>query len=118
MAKTLEQAVHEFEQAAGEHGAATEEGDSARANKNFRKLARALNTIRKHDEQGRDALIGLLEHEDPNVRLWAASYLFGAAPEKAVETLEAIAQGRGICAFDAKITLQEWRENPSRFLHD
>ena len=62
-------------------------------------------------EAGRlEELLELLNHENPYVRLWAASYTLQIAPAKAERTLEELSCIRGVPAgFSASITLKEWR---------
>jgi len=56
-------------------------------------------------------LVDLLEHEDPYVRLWAASYTLQIMPTKAEKVLEEISHVKGVMAgFSAKMTLEEWKK--------
>ena len=118
MPKSLADELSRFERAAIEHGEATENGDGKRANRNYYKLANAVKAIRGYGASGSDALVTLLDHSNPHVKCWAASYLLSVAPERAVAVLRELSQGSGIAAFDAKMTLREWRRDPSRFLQD
>ena len=57
-----------------------------------------------------EELLELLTHENPYVRLWAASYTLQIAPVRAESTLEELSGTRGVPAgFSASITLKEWR---------
>ena len=56
-------------------------------------------------------LIDLLEHENPYVRLWAASYCLQIEPSKAKKALKKLTKEKGVMAgFSAKITLNEWNK--------
>jgi hypothetical protein len=47
----------------------------------------------------------LLEHENVSVQVMAAAFLLQSRTERAVATLKPIAKGRGLAAFEAKMTL-------------
>lgn len=71
--------------------------------------------LRLKDEHRLEDLSELLDHPNPYVRLWAASYTLQIDPAKAENTLEELSMLRGIAAgFSASITLEEWREGRLR----
>ena len=59
--------------------------------------------------EGRAGISALMTHPDSTVRLWASAAALGWDPDIAEVTLTAIAGGEGFGAFEAEITLREWR---------
>jgi hypothetical protein len=91
---------------AAEHGAATDRGDHEGANAAHDRLMRALTQLRGAPDRGRFALTGLLSHEDPSVRCWAATHLLPVDEHTATHALEIlVSESR----FDASIVLREWK---------
>lgn len=67
-------------------------------------------------EEGRMALLDLLNHPDPHVRTWAAAHSLEFAPDRAEATLNEVAQSDvGIVSFDAEITLEQWKKGELKF---
>ena len=52
------------------------------------RLMEIAEEIKSRGEEGRKALLSLLDHDDENVRLWAASHSLAFAPDIAVPALE------------------------------
>ena len=109
MDKRLIKYVDQYVCEATEHRDATEQGDAPRANRNYHRLIKTRNRIISLGENGIDALLGLLKHENPGVRCWVATHLIQTHPEKAIPVLEHVAEGDGLCSLSAEIVLQEWR---------
>ena len=57
-----------------------------------------------------DKLLVLLDHENPYVRMWAATYTLQLPSSKAVDVLEVISTSTGTLGFIAETTLLEWRK--------
>ena len=91
------------------HGAATDHGDHEDANTAHDALMRALAVLRESPDRGRSVLTGLLEHEDPHVRCWAATHLLPLNEEAAVRALEALTSEPPFVGFNAKMVLREWK---------
>jgi hypothetical protein len=62
-----------------------------------------------------EALIPVLDHEDPRVRGWAAAHLLPHRPELAEPVLALIEAEGGLEGFNARWTLRTWREGTLRF---
>jgi len=99
----------EYAKFAAEHGAASEEGDSEAANRAFEKLVAVYRALRNLGETGQNVVAGLMEHESPSVRGWAAAHSLKSHEDKAIATLENLSDGVGAVAFTAEIVLGEWR---------
>ena len=115
MDEVLKRALSDYAVAAHAQSARSVEGDAARANAHYEELRNALLTISQYGEEGVEAMLTLLSSGSPDVKGWAATHLLSKKPREAVSALEELARGSGIIAFEARMTLQEWRENPSRF---
>jgi hypothetical protein len=91
------------------HGAATDRGDHEEANVAHSALIRVLTVLRGSSDRGRSALTGLLEHENPHVRCWAATHLLPLDEEAATQALEALRSEPPFVGFDAAMVLREWK---------
>jgi len=60
-------------------------------------------------------LLPLMQDPDDAVQSWAASHALEFAPEQAESVPVDLAEGRGISAFNAKMTLWEWRKESLSF---
>jgi len=99
-------AYREYVQSAAEHGAATDRGDHEGANAAHAGLMRALTELRSAADHGRFMLNGLLTHDDPSVRCWAATHLLPLDEHAATHALEIlVSESR----FDASLVLREWK---------
>jgi len=67
----------------------------------YYKILRATN-------EGREAIIALMQDEEPAVRCGAASHSLQWAPEIAREVLEALRDSPGSCKFEAQMILTEY----------
>jgi hypothetical protein len=56
-----------------------------------------------------------MQDPDVAVRSWTASHGLEFAPEQAEPVPVALADGPGMSAFTAKMTLREWRKGNLRF---
>ena len=97
-----------------EKGKYEELGNSKMGNKQYTIIKSAYLSLKK---AGRlDDMTGLLEHENPYVRLWAASYMLPILPTKSENTLKELSTLKGKpVAFSAQMTLQEWRKGNLKF---
>lgn len=99
----------EYASAATAQGAATDRGDHKRANAAHETLMRVLSELRESADQGRAALSGLLEHDDPHVRCWAATHLLPLDQDAAMHALEALESEPPFVGLNAKMVVQEWK---------
>lgn len=106
---TQEVAGDAYARAAAMQGAATDRGDHEEANTAHDALIRALAVLRDSSDRGRSALAGLLEHEDPHVRCWAATHLLPLDEEAATRALEALRSEPPFVGFNAEMVLREWK---------
>jgi hypothetical protein len=96
-----------FASACVKHTAATEQGDSRAANKSYGQIVKAAGCLKKEDQLA--ALQAFFPHENPGLRIWAATYTLSVLEEEALKVLETIAQ-QSIPhhSFTAKTILKEW----------
>jgi hypothetical protein len=85
-------------------------GNPRKGNAHAKRYFAAFDRLRAHGDVGRDALAILLSHEDPGVRVIAATFLLRHCQERARAVLEAEARGSGMVAFSAGQALKRWDE--------
>lgn len=108
MHDVVQNAIDKYVKFAAIHGECTESGDYKQGNKAHDILLKALSKLRASGDQGRQALVALLQHENASVRLWAASHLLKTAPAIAIEKIKEIAAGNGMLALCAETVLSEF----------
>ncbi len=104
---TLTEALAAFEEAASAHSAATDNGDARKANRNWKRVVRAVSVL--HKQNAIPQLFPLLGHLTAGVQVWAASYLLPVDEQMATIVLEEVANSNGIQSLGAGIVLEEWR---------
>jgi hypothetical protein len=102
-------AAERYEQAAIDHGKYTNNGNSVACNRAHDRVLRALRELRTQPDRGETTLLGLVNHSDDSVCVWAAGHLLSLRPDVAIPVLERIAPGSGQVAFDALMVLKLWR---------
>jgi hypothetical protein len=103
-------AEEQFLQSARQHGVSTLKGDTKSTNNAYASLVAALQELRSSSDKGVKFLHGLLSNSDPSVAIWAALFLLPFDERSATEALARVADsGVPRFAFDARVTLQEWR---------
>lgn len=86
------------------------------ANKWARRLHHYYKELREAEE-GQAGITALIDDPDPHVRCWAAAHSLAWAPEAARRALEALRDGGGPCALDAKWALREYAAGKLSFEH-
>jgi hypothetical protein len=110
-----EQLIIAYREAAKRHGEATTQGDHKAANESAELIAAIYSEIKRRGLDAKRQLLPLLHDLIPAVRLWAASHALEFSPNEGEITLEQISKNQGFLAFDAKMTLKEWRAGRLRF---
>src|SRR4051812_45451301 len=106
--------VKEYREGALMHGVGTNSGDHKKANEGYSKLNAAYKIIKSEDPE-LNSLKELLNDEDSSVKSWAAAHLLLVDPKIAEPVLEEIAKEKGLVAFSAEMTLEQWRNNKLKF---
>jgi hypothetical protein len=104
-----------YRREASAQGEATVAGDHEGANRHHDILAAVYRELRARGASAQQALLPLLQDPDDGVRSWAAAHALEFAPEQAEPVLTAVAESRGVSAFNAKMTLREWRKGTLSF---
>lgn len=102
--------VNAFAGAAALHFKALLAGDHRKANREAREVFKAFDQLRRFGDQGREALMPLLRHEDKAVACSAAAVLLRYATGEATRVLEDLSRDRGLLGFQAQQALERWRE--------
>ena len=100
--------VRRFAVAARAHHAALETLDESGANTHARVIAGLFAAISATGEDGREALLLLVESPDPAVAGMAAVYSLRYRPEPCLTLLRGVATGKGLLAFRAAGALTLW----------
>jgi hypothetical protein len=106
--------LNKFVNACTLKGEYEEIGDSKNGNKQYKTIHSIYLLLKK--ENRLDELIGLLDHENPYVRSWAAGYTLQISPLRAEKILEELADIKSKpVGFNAEMTLREWRKGNLKF---
>ncbi|MBI2393259.1 MAG: DUF2019 domain-containing protein [Deltaproteobacteria bacterium] len=102
--------VQEFAQAVANQTDAIWRGDHREGNKHAKRYISVFRKLRAVGDEGRDALLALLSHERPDVRVMAAAYLLRHRTAAAMAVLHEASQGTGMVAFEATEAIKRWNE--------
>ncbi len=106
----LEKLAQEFAENVVAQTEAIRQGDAKTGNRHAKRRLRAFEVLRSFGDEGRGALLPLLEHARADVRGMAAAYLLRYRTAEARAVLEELASGKGLAAFGAGETLKRWEE--------
>jgi len=107
---TLEFLVQEFAANVTAQTEAILRGDAKTGNKHADRYMAAFRKLRAHGDEGREALVVLLNHPSVDVRTMAAAYLLRYRTAEAKAVLEEAARGEGMIAFECQYTLKHWAD--------
>jgi hypothetical protein len=114
--KSIHTLISQYAEAAAAHGQGSWDGNYKKANRNYDIVANIRRELMERGEEGRMALLELLNHPDPHVRTSAAAYALQFAPERAEAVLVEVGQSDvGIVSFTAEMTLEQWRKGELKF---
>lgn len=112
----VDRIVDVYAAAAAHHHGAKQHGDSRGASMAFDEVTTAYRELRSRGIAAQRALLPLLKHENPAVRLAAGAHALEFAPEEGEPALTELAVGdETSIGFDAEMTLEVWREGELRF---
>lgn len=89
---------------------ATTASDPEEANRQYETLVAAYHALVGAGTEGLSQLRSLAGSRDARVQQWAASHLLWHDRDVAEGILEALAASSGLIAFNARMTLQQWRK--------
>jgi hypothetical protein len=108
---TTLQLLHNYAEAAAMHQRASDAGEHKKANSAYHVLDAIVREIYARGPEARTDFLGLLDNNQPGVRVWAATHALWISPERAQAVLQELAsQPSSLVAFDARHVLQEWRK--------
>jgi hypothetical protein len=96
------------------NGDCTERGDYKKVNESYHKIESLYKKMKEVDSD-LTFLRPLLKYDNGSVRLWSATYLLPLRTKEAEKVLEELSKKNGFVAFDAKMTLQEWKKGNLKF---
>jgi HEAT repeat protein len=108
---TIKELVEQYRQGAIGTG---DVSDPKKANKSARRMITAYRVLRG-TEEGRQALVSLLEDDEPSVRCNAAAHCLQWIPHVARHILEVLRDSQGPFSFDAEMTLKEYDKGRLKF---
>lgn len=106
----LESEIAAYATAAREHGEATTAGDAPAANRAYDRLERSWKCIQSSVDDWRALFFNLLEHNEPWVRLWAASHVIHSDPHRSLAVLRKLSREPGLLGFGAQMTIETWEK--------
>ena len=98
----LDALINDYVDTAIKNGAAIEESDSKRANREARRLARIKKKLDRKNELVQGSLLNLLNHVNPWVRSVAAFDCLEFAEAEALETIKQVARLPGFVGVGAE----------------
>ncbi len=102
--------VEEFAGAAEEHFEAVEAMNEEQANLQAERLAQLFKEIVQQGEEGREALLALVDSKNRAVAGMAAVYSLRYSPARCEALLKQLASQPGLLGFRAGAALQRWTE--------
>ena len=106
----LESCLEKYIEACKTHGSGFNAGDD------YRVVNRAHDALLKNfrilvkDENGKEILKNLLEHEDVYVSSWIACLLIFDCPKECKKIIKSVAKGKGVWAGNMRIFYDEWKK--------
>ena len=108
--RTIESLVQAYTIAAAKHGQTADDPNPETSNQQAEVIEGVYHELRERGREAQLHLLDLLDHSNPDVRLWAASHALEFAPDQGEPVLKELMDGGGWAAVTAEITLQVWRE--------
>lgn len=110
--KNIDLIIETYIVAAITYGEETEEGNYKVVNREYRKLTKIYRKMETDLDIAQQILEKLLIHPNDHVRLWAAAHALGLNlyVNQSIEILEDVSKRPKFLGFDAKMTLEVWRE--------
>jgi hypothetical protein len=107
--KPAEELLSDYAATAKKHMEASNSGNYRVANRAYDRLVKLRRELMDRGASGRSALLSLLGHVDPEVRVWAAADCLPVDTTKAEQVLSDLVHCSGIVALTAETTLDEWK---------
>lgn len=110
--KNVKDALELFEKAAIKQSEAIDKGNSKVANYNYDIMVEVAKFLRAN--KSLKELSVFYEHPNISVRSFAAAYLLPIDEENSIRVLDEIVKMKVLGSFDAKMTIQEWKNGNLR----
>ena len=109
MLKNVQRLIRLYEETAYLYGEMMERGDYEMANLNLEKNELAFDQLIKCGDIGCNALLDLLDHRSPHVRISAATHLLNTYYDRAVNVLKKLSDNSGFQGLTAKMVLEDFK---------
>jgi hypothetical protein len=106
----IEEIINFYAESARQYGDLMDQGEFNQAIPYFDQNEKAFRILLRIGKHGAFALLNLLGHEDPHVRISAATHLINTYRQQALEVLEALATETGFQAFNAQVVLDDLKK--------
>jgi hypothetical protein len=104
-----------YRSAASRHGRLMADSHADEAHDAAGVIAACYRELRRRGIEAQRDLLALLDDDDPSVRCWAGAHALEFAPDLGEPVLEELAAQTSLEAFDARMTLREWRRGSLSF---
>lgn len=96
------------------HGNTLQNGMHIEANKSYKEIIKVFNLIKKSNEKVDDILLEIMNNENINVQIWAATHSLSSNKniKESVKKLNEISRrtGIGIVRLSAQMVLENWNK--------
>lgn len=112
---SIESLIDAYTVAAAKHGQTADDPDPETSNQQAEIIQGVYHELRERGSEAQLHLLDLLDHPNPQVRLWAASHALEFAPKQGEPVLKELMHCGGWAATTAAITLKVWRQGDLEF---
>jgi hypothetical protein len=113
---TVTELVLEYARAAEQYGRTMDSRNHKATNREAKIIAACYRELRSRGKDEQRALLNLLEGDNEEyVQCWVAAHALEFAPEIGEPVLSKLAKKGSVVGFDARQTLERWREGGLKF---
>lgn len=108
--RDITEIIEDYIYSAYTYGDAMENGDYEAANEHLDENKQAFEGLIRFGSLGSRSIYQLLSHENPHVRISAATHLLATYPAESLAVLETLANAPGFQGFSAKMVLEDFKK--------
>lgn len=106
----IEEIINFYTESARQYGERMDQGEFNEAIPYFDQNEKAFRILLRIGKHGAFALLNLLGHDNPHVRISAATHLINTYRHQALEVLETLARESGFQGFNAQVVLDDLKK--------